>query len=339
MKGVILKGAQQIEVKDDLPKPIIKRDEVLIKVKYCGICGSGIESYTTGGMYLPNIIIGHEFSGILEEVGEEVKNLKKGDRVTANPNIPCHECYWCTHYQENMCNISNNGIGTTQNGAMADYLSIKAERVHKLPESISLQTGATVEPLANCVYAVQESGFTIGDNAAVYGAGTIGLFTIQVLKVAGANNIYVLEPVESKHQVAKKLGANNSFPPHKWKKIFRLTDKVGPEHIFDCVGVPDTFMSSMQLVKKGGRITIIGIHVEPFQMKGFMQLMLKNITIRGTFSFNQDVFRTALKLLANKRITSNEIISKVIKINEVPEMFETLSKPAHKEIKVLVELS
>jgi (R,R)-butanediol dehydrogenase/meso-butanediol dehydrogenase/diacetyl reductase len=202
---------------------------------------------------------------------------------------------------------------------------------------MSLQTGATVEPLANCIYAVQQSGFKIGDNAAVYGAGTIGLFTIQVLKVSGANKIYVLEPVESKHKIAKELGATKSFSPRKWKKIFRLTDKIGPDHIFDCVGVPDTFMSSMQLVKKGGHITLIGIHVEPFEMKGFMQLMLKNITMRGTFSFNQDVFRTALKFLANGKITSTPLISKTIGLNDVPNTFKNLSKPDHKEIKVLVE--
>lgn len=338
MKGVVMKGAHQININDDLPKPLIKRDEVLIKVKYCGICGSGIESYNTGGMYLPNIIIGHEFSGVIEEVGEDVKGLKNGDKVTANPNLPCGSCYWCSHYQENMCIISNNSIGTTQDGAMAEYISLKAERVHKLPDSMDLQTGATVEPLANCVYAVQQSGFKIGEVAAVYGAGTIGLFTIQTLKIAGAKDIYVLEPVPSKYEVALQLGASEVFPPHKWKKIHRLTDKIGPSHVFDCVGVPDTFMSSMQLTKRGGHITAIGIHVEPFEMKGFMQLMLKNLTMRGVFSFNQDVFKTALNLLATEKITSEAIISKIIKLEDVPKMFEILSKPEHEEIKVLVEI-
>jgi len=338
MKGAVILGKHQIEIRDDLPKPEVLSNEVLIKVKYCGICGSGIESYESGGMYLPGIVIGHEFSGEIAEVGDNVRKWKIGHRVTVNPNVPCYDCYWCNHYQENMCKLSNNGLGTTQNGGMAEYINVKAERLHALPDSMSFKAGATVEPLANCVYAIQQSGLKIGDSVAVIGAGTIGLMTIQALKVAGAGSIYVIEPVESKQKKALELGAEKVLKPNAWNKIVRLTNKIGPDHVFDCVGLPETYMTSMNLVKRGGQITLIGIHAEPFEMKGFMQLMLKNISMKGVFSFNQEVFATSLNLIAESKVNVDPIITKTIKIEEVPAMFKTLANPPHEEINVLVEL-
>ncbi|MBD3254330.1 MAG: alcohol dehydrogenase catalytic domain-containing protein [Candidatus Lokiarchaeota archaeon] len=338
MKGAVFEGKGNVIVKNDLPKPEIKLDEVLIKTKYCGICGSGIESFKSGGMYIPGIILGHELSGEIAEVGEHVKKIKIGDRVTVNPNVPCGDCYWCDRNQENMCKLSNNGIGTTQNGGMADFISVKAERIHHLSDSMSMKAGATVEPLANCVYAVQESGFKLGDNATVFGAGSIGLMMIQALKAAGASQIFVIEPVKFKQKLALNLGADKAFDPKKWNKITRLTDRIGPDHIFDCVGIPDSLMTSINLIKRGGHITLVGIHVESFEMKGLMQIPLKNISLRGTFAFNQEVFSTAVKLIANKRVDGEKIVSKVVPLEEVPKMYETLANPPHEEIKVLVDL-
>ncbi len=125
--------------------------------------------------------------------------------------------------------------------------------------------------------------------------------------------------------------------PNAWNKIVRFTNKIGPDHVFDCVGLPETYMTSMSLVKRGGQITLIGIHVEPFEMKGFMQLMLKNISMKGVFSFNQEVFATSLNLIAESKVNVNPIVTKTIKINEVPAMFKSLANPPHEEIKVLVE--
>ncbi|MHA1488144.1 MAG: zinc-dependent alcohol dehydrogenase [Promethearchaeota archaeon] len=327
-----------IEIRDDLPKPTIKPDEVLIKVKYCGICGSGVESFKSGGLYLPGIIIGHEFTGEIVKVGENVKKWKIGNRVTANPNVPCFDCYWCLHHQENMCKYSNNALGTTQNGAMAEFINVRAERLHLLPESISFETGATVEPLAVAVYAVQESGLKVGDNAAVFGAGTIGLMTIQVLKAAGAKNIFVIEPVESKQKRALKLGADKVLIPKNWNKITRLTNRVGPDHVFDAVGIPETIMTSLQLVKRGGHVTMIGMHSAPFEMKNFLALTTGNITMRGVYAYNQDHFRTAISLLEQEKVNVEPMITKRIKLDDVPKAFELLSNPPHEEIKILVKI-
>lgn len=336
MRGAFYEDIRKIVIRDNFPKPTIKPDEVLIKVKYCGICGSGIESYQMAGMYSPGIILGHEFSGEIVEVGSNVKRLKIGNRVTVNPALPCNDCYWCNRNQENMCKIHNNALGTFSNGGMAEYINVKADRIHILPESISFEEAAVIEPFCVGLYAVQESDIKICENAAVYGAGTIGLMTIIALKAVGAN-IYVLEPLESKHKLALELGADNVFTPKNWKKIHRLTERRGPDHVFDCVGIGETISSAIDLVRYGGHITLVGMNPESFEIKNIYGMAVGNRTLRGIYAYTQDTFKTAINLLEKKKVNIKPIISKIIKLDEVPEMFEILSKP-HDEIKVLVEI-
>ena len=225
--------------------------------------------------------------------------MKIGDRVTANPNIPCLDCDFCAKGLEVMCIL--NTIGVSRNGALAEYINVRADRVHLLPESITYEEGAIIEPISNAVQAVKLSGFIIGKTAAVLGAGTIGLMTLQVLKAAGASAVYVIEPVESRQKLALDLGAEQVFEPKRWSKIIKLTEKQGPDFIFDCVGLPETIMTSMQLVKRGGTVMIIGMHTQPFEMKGFLQLMSKNITMKGMFLADQDSFLTSIDLLERKK--------------------------------------
>ena len=336
MKVAIFEGKEQIVIKDGV-KPEIKTDEVLIQVKKVAICGSDVGSYESGGPYLPGKIIGHEFSGVLVEIGENVKKLKEGMKVTVNPQIPCYECYYCLHDQENMCKLQNFAYGTTENGAMREYINVKAERVHILPDNVTYEEGATVEPLSVAVYAVQQSGFQLGQNAAVIGAGPIGLMTIQVLRSAGANKIYVLEPVESKQKIAMELGADKVFLPKAWNKIVRLTDRLGPDHVYDCVGLSSTFTTALQLIKKGGNITLIGIHASTLEVNNILLMTTNNISVRGVYGYNQDIYKTAINLYAQKKIRVDPMITNRIRLEQVPEMFKVLGNPPHDELKVIVD--
>ncbi len=337
MKGVVFEGKHRILIKDDLVKPEINSDEVLIKVKKVGICGSDVGSYETGGPYIPGNIIGHEFSGEIVELGEKVKKLKRGDRVTVNPQIPCNDCYYCNHDRENMCKLQNYILGGTENGAMRDYINVKAERVHILPANISYEGGAIVEPLSIALHAILQSGFKIGDNAAVIGTGPIGLFVIQILRTSGANKIFALEPVESKQKKAIELGADKVFKPNLWNKIVRLTDKIGPDHVYDCVGLSSTVTKSLSLIKKGGCITIIGMHDSSYEINNVRLMTTNSITIKGTYGYTQDVYKTSLRFLERGRIKVEPIITNRIKFEEVPQMFEKLANPPHDELKVLVD--
>ncbi len=336
MKVAIFEGKEQIIIKEGV-KPEIKSDEVLIQVKKVGICGSDVGSYESGGPYLPGKIIGHEFSGELVEIGESVKKLKEGLRVTVNPQIPCYECYYCLHDQENMCKIKNYAYGTTEDGAMREFINVKAERVHVLPDNVTFEEGATVEPLSVAIYAVKQSGFQIGQNAAIIGAGTIGLMTIQVLRSAGANKIYVIEPVESKQKIALELGADKVFLPKAWNKIVRLTDKLGPDHVYECVGLSSTFSTALNLIKKGGNITLIGMHASTLEINNILLMTTNNISVRGVYGYNHDIYKTAINLFSQKKIRVDLLITNRIKLEQVPEIFKVLGNPPHDELKVIVD--
>ena len=337
MQGVVFKGKRQISLRDDLTKPTINSNEVMLKVKKVGICGTDVGSYESGGPYIPGNVIGHEFSGEIVELGEKVKKLKIGNRVTVNPQIPCNNCYYCNHNQENMCKLQNYSLGTTENGAMQDFINVVAERVHLLPDSVTYEGGAIVEPLSIAIHAVQNSSFKVGDSAAVIGTGPIGLFVIQVLRVCGAKKIFALEPVESKQIKALELGADKVFKPKLWNKIVRLTDKIGPDHVFDCVGESSTISTSLSLIKKGGLITLIGMHARSFEIKNALLMTTNNITIKGVYGYNQDVFQTALSLLEQKKINYEQLITDRIKIEAVPQIFEKLANPPHDELKIIVD--
>ena len=337
MKAAVFKGKERVIIEDGFEKPKVKSEEVLINVKNVGICGSDVGSYETGGPYFPGKIIGHEFSGDIVEVGENVKKIKVGTRVTVNPLIPCYECYYCLHNLENMCKIKNNGYGITEHGAMREFINVKAERVHILPDNVSYDEGASVEPLSVAIYAVERSGFKLGQDAVVIGAGPIGLYVIQVLKVAGANKIYVLEPVESKQKIASSLGADKVFLPKEWNKVVRQLDKLGPDHVYDCVGLSETFTTALNMVKKGGLITLIGMHASKFEIENILIMTTNNISVRGVYGYNQDTFRKAINLFAQKKIRIDPILTKRIKLEQVPEIFEILGHPPHEELKIIVE--
>ena len=339
MKGAVFEGKHMIVIKEDLTKPTIEEDEVLIKTKKVAICGSDVGSYEVGGPYFPGNVLGHEFSGEVVDVGAKVKKIKVGSRVTVNPQLPCNKCYYCLHDQENMCKIKNYALGTTENGAMREFLNVKAERVHLLPDNVSFEHAAMVEPISVALYAVIESDFQIGQTATVIGAGPIGLFVIQVLKAAGADKIFVLEPVEFKQKKALELGANNVYKPTAWKKITRQVDNnIGTDHVYDCVGLSTTFITSLNVIKKGGKITLIGMHASSFEINNILYMTTNNITVRGVYGYNQEIFRIAINLLEQQKILVDPLITKKIKLEDVPAIFEKLSKPEHDELKVIVEL-
>ena len=213
MKAAKYKGKGKIVV-EDVDVPEIDGDDVLIKPKIGGICGSDLHAASLGIFY-DDITVGHEFAGIIERVGPEVKGFKKGDRVTVNPNKNmCGECLWCQKGEYNLCkNILKEAIGVCKDGGFAEYVKVRSTVVSKLPDNVSLTQGAFVEPLATGLRSVRISRFKIGENALVIGAGPIGLLTIECLVKAGAKEIYVSELYDERIKLAKKLGADKVLNP------------------------------------------------------------------------------------------------------------------------------
>ena len=328
------KGDVQIQ---DYEQPTIEPEEVLIKVSYCGICGTDVAAFKTGN-YVPGLIIGHEFSGAVVEVGPEVDNVKVGDRVTGNSIIPCGSCSFCLSGRPSLCD-NPQLLGVTFNGAMAEYVKMPASHVYRLPESLSLRDAVLVEPLSCVLHAVRISSYKPGDKVLIQGAGPIGILTLQVLKGSGAGMIVVTDIVEGRRKIAAELGADVTVDPSRENLpavVERVTGGRGVDIVFDVAGVPETLMENYTLAKKGGEIIVVGICEEP-ACADYFTLVLNELTVKGAYyGFNE--FPLAIEMLSKGLVKADKIITSTIKLdNVVEEGFRRLLKPVD-QCKIIVEI-
>ena len=222
MKAAVWYGREDIRI-SDVPEPIVGKDQVKIKVRWCGICGSDVHEYREGPMLIPKnphpltgksfpIILGHEFSGDVVEVGKSVKRIAVGDRVTINCLIYCGTCLYCRQGEYNMC-LKLGTVGLAWDGAFAEFVVVPEYTVIKIPDEVTYEMGAFAEPLAVAVRGVKRSRLKVGDTAVVIGAGPIGLLVIQAARVLGASKVFAIEPIQRRRELAKQLGASEVFDP------------------------------------------------------------------------------------------------------------------------------
>jgi L-iditol 2-dehydrogenase len=255
MKALVLHKVKDLRY-EEVKTPKIKEREALVKVKVAGICGSDIPRVMKTGAHKHPIIIGHEFSGIVEETGGKVEKVEKGDRVTAYPLIPCFRCTFCNMGKYNLCN-KYTYLGSSVNGAFAEYVAIPYFNVMKL-DKIDFESGAMVDPSSVALHAVRKLGPRIESTIAVLGAGPIGLFAIQWLKLQGVKNIVVSDIVDEKLTIAKKLGADiciNNLSEDVINATRDLTNGKGVDGAIEAAGLEKTINQSLKIVKKEGRIS------------------------------------------------------------------------------------
>ncbi len=337
MKAAVFRGAGQIEV-TDVPTPEPESGEVLIRVAYCGICGSDLEAFHTG-MYEPGLIIGHEFAGTIVEVGPGVTGWQVGDRVVVNDAIPCGECLPCREGRLDACQ-SLTMIGVTHDGAMAEYTKITVKGLHRLPPSVTLRQGALVEPLAVALHGVRRSRLKPGDRAVVMGTGPIGLLMLQGALAAGARMVAVTEVDATRAALASQLGATAVLDPARDNvsvALADLTDGLGPDVIYICTGAPGPFRDAVSLVRKGGQIFILGMCVEPVDMD-FMTVALSDLCIEGSLA-GRDSFPAAIDWIAQRRVQVDPLVSHEITLDQVvPRGFNVLDTPGSGAVKILVRM-
>ena len=330
MKALVLKAINKLKVRDDYPRPKPSKNEALIKVKYCGICGSDLEAYKYGMILMP-LILGHEFSGVIAELGKNVEGWEINDRVTAYPGEFCGKCYYCLRGEENRCRKILFGLGITVNGAIAEYVKVPMKLLRKLPGSVSYEEAALAEPLAVGYHGVAISGIQPADSVLVIGAGTIGLATIQALKLKKIEKIYISEPSAFNLNLALKMGAEEIDKPSK-------INKIGPDFIFDCAGFPETYKKDIAIVRKGGTVVLLGVHFEPVPIS-FLHLIAKEVKMIGSFGYSNQEFSEVLTLLGQKKFQTDDIISKKINLNNViEEGFQELNSPDKQAAKILVQI-
>ena len=336
MKAAVFMGQEDVQVLN-VPKPSILANEALIRVAYCGICGSDITAYKTGN-YVVGLTIGHEFSGTVEKVGSKVENLTVGDKVTGSDVIPCGKCSFCLTGNPSLCE-SMEMPGITVNGAFAEFIKLPAWVVYKLPEELSLLDASLVEPLACILHAIELSSFKPSDSILIQGAGPLGVLTLETLKKSGAGKIMVAEISDGRKRLAQDLGADIVVDPREENLplfVDRQTNGLGVDVLFDTAGVPETLGENFTLVKKGGEIMVVGITEEPTS-SDFFTVVLNELTIKGAYcGFNE--FPSAIEMLSKWMISTGKIITSVIELEEIVKNgFKPLTRPIN-ECKVVVRV-
>jgi (R,R)-butanediol dehydrogenase/meso-butanediol dehydrogenase/diacetyl reductase len=321
----------------DIPKPSPQKDEALIKVKYAGICGSDLEAYKTG-LYPAHIILGHEITGVIAELGPEVKRWKIGDRVTIFPSITCKKCYYCKQGLTNLCALEDT-IGIGFNGGFAEYVLVKEENLVFLPHEIPDKFGTVFDQIATALLALREVKFIMGDSAVILGLGTMGQFLLQCLKLAGARPIVVVEKNLFRLEIAKQFEPDIALEKITLPKIKRANKKgvSGSDFVFECSGVPFLVNAAIDLVRKGGTIIQIGLWDRPLEINLLKYVMNQN-RLQGVYGYLKDDFEFAIELVAKKLINPEPIITKIIRLKDIVEAgFECAINPETKDIKILVE--
>lgn len=346
MKAAVWHGKQDMRIENRELREL-KDSEVKVKVAWAGICGSDLHEYEHGPITVPveekepltndkaPFTFGHEFAGVVEEVGANVKGFKPGDRVAVNPTLT-----YGNKPEELDIYDGFAFIGLHTDGGFTEYANVPATNVFHLPEPLTLQDGAVVEPTAVAVQAIKESEMSFGDTVAVFGAGPIGLLTIIAAKAAGASTIIALDLSETRLEKAKELGAThciNSGDSDPVKEIFEIAPE-GVDVSFEVAGVEPTFRQSIEATKPRGMMVIVSIFSKPIEWNPF-QLTGKGVRITSSAAYSPSTFQQTIDLMAAGQLKPQGVITDQIELDDIVEKgFEALSNDKS-QAKILVELS
>ena len=333
-------GPGNLEIRQ-VPEPKPGPGEVIIKVEAAGICGSDLHIYHWDINFpmRPPMIIGHEFSGSISEIGIEVAGWQVGDRVTSMTTaINCGRCRYCLTGFDNLC-PERKTLGYWVDGAFAEYVRVGAHRVHRLPENVEFIEGALTEPLACCVHAVQElTGIHAGDLVVISGPGTIGLLALQIAKAEGGRVVVTgTAKDQARLAIAKSLGADetvNINSENAVDHIRDLSDGTGADVVLECSGVPEAAVLGLELVKKQGKYTQIGLFGRPFPVD-FEKIAYKEIQVTGSLSQHWVSWQRALLLMAEGKVRLKPLISEIIPLTEWKRAFEKLE--AREGVKIILD--
>ena len=327
MKSAVFYGKHDMRVEES-PMPQVGAEDVLIQVKACGICGTDVHIYEGdkgAAEVTPPTILGHEFSGVVTEVGAAVTNVKVGDRVCIDPNCYCGKCDFCrngiAHYCTDMI-----GYGTTVNGGFAEYCSVNQRQVYKLGDHTTFEQGAMTEPVACCLHGMDMCNIHPGSSVVVIGGGMIGLLMLQLARLAGAARTALLEPVEAKREVAKKLGADICIDPihDDVKAALTSAGMTWVNTVIECVGRTSTIEQAIDIVGNKGTVMMFGLTKpdDTISLKPF-EVFKKEIELKASY-INPYTQKRALELIDSGRL---DVSSMVYAVESLDNLADILAKP------------
>jgi len=346
LKAVVFEDKEVASYKE-VDEPRIEDNEVLIKVKYCGICGTDIAlyrgdmPYMTIGMQNYPLIPGHEWSGEVVKTGPGVKNLKKGDRVTGDVTIGCTKCRNCMEGRFNLCpNRYEVGCYRNRQGGMAEYIAMPERHTYKFSENIDFMGGAIVEPLATAVHGLARKKIGYDENILITGTGLIGILAAQVAQLNKSSRVILSGRTRSKLDAARESGVENIINirendiKQELKKMGLLDDI---DFCVECSGNINALKQCIELVKAGGDISIIGFYENFTEVVNFDDISIKNLEIHGVLA-SPNFFRPTLNLLEKNLINYKPLISKVFELGEINQAIDYVTDKDNESIKVMLKV-
>ena len=341
MKAAVLYDVGDLKIKQ-VDEPKIGPNEVLIKVKTCGICGTDVSMYR--GRYLPvkPIIPGHEFAGEVVEVGEKVTRIKPGDSVVVDVNVSCGVCYYCKRQQKLMCPDLYQ-IGIHADGAFAEYVKVPEQNVLRIPPGVTYEHAAFTEPLACAMRTVDRAQIVTGDVVAVIGDGPIGLSVTQVVRLSGASQVIVCGHHEYRLEKAEEVGADitiNTKKEDAVSRVLSLTEGRGADVVVEAVGKAETYKWALQMVRRGGNVAVMGVPAptETLQLKLFDDVFNKELTLHGSFAGTYDTWVRSLALIQSRKFKVEPLITHKMKLEDLVKGIQLMEARADNAIKIIISL-
>ena len=308
------KNDVRIEDVNDAGEP--DPNEVQMRVAYCGICGSDLEAIRTGN-YVPGVIIGHEFSGLITKIGSEIRDLQVGTEAVASSIVPCGHCSFCLTGRPELCE-NPLMIGISKNGGMSELVNVPALSVLRIPSNMNLKIAALAEPLSIALHAVNLAHIKMGETILIQGAGPIGLLIEVSLSFCGLSNIIISDISQSRLALAKNLNENVTVVNPKERNINfvveEITEGSGVDFVFDTTGSGEVFDSDISVTKRGGKIIMVGIPEKPSNAS-LLPLVINEISLVGSYEGYNEM-QEAIYLLSKHPDVFERVITKIVKLDK-----------------------
>jgi len=331
MKALVLEEYNRF-VYRDVPKPVMGPDDVLIQVKAVGICGSDVHGMDgSTGRRIPPVIMGHEAAGLIVDVGENVSEWQRGERVTFDSTIYCGTCYFCRRGEINLCN-NRRVLGVScedyrQDGAFAEYVAVPQHILYRLPDELQFEQAAMVEALSIAFHAAGRTPIELGDSAVVVGAGMIGLLVIQTLRLAGCGMVFAVDLDRARLDLACELGADVGLKSDETDvvaEVLSLTGGRGADIVLEVVGIGPTLELATRSVRKGGALTLVG-NLSPRTDFLLQSVVTRELTLNGSCASHGE-YPACLDMIARGAVNVDALISAVAPLSEGASWFDRLYK-------------
>jgi L-iditol 2-dehydrogenase len=342
MQALLLESYNELKLKD-VPIPEFGPEDVLIRVKACGICGSDVHGYDgSTGRRIPPLIMGHEAAGVVHSTGRDVKSFKPGDRVTFDSTISCGACRFCAAGAVNLCE-KRQVLGVScgeyrRNGAFAEYVSVPARIVYALPDEFSFAHAALIEAVSVAVHAAKITEIRQGSTAVVIGAGMIGLLSVQAFRHYGCNRVFAVDVDETRLKMARDLGATDTFSgstPEIVSRVLDVTDGRGAEIAIEAVGAQEPINTAIECVCSGGTVTLIG-NVSPRVEIPLQRVVSRQLRLLGSCA-SAGEYPECISLMQKGAIRVEPLISAVAPLSDAAQWFERLHAREPGLMKVVLE--